>query len=113
MIVNKATLKRHKVMSGAVVLLASSGVLLGAIRYTHRTPSVPTIVVTRGEFLDSLQFRGECSALKSISITAPAEVGELQLLKVAADGTKVKAGDPVVEFDKPKPSRILPSIAPR
>lgn len=107
MIVNKATLKRHKVMSGAVVLLASSGVLLGAIRYTHRTPSVPTIVVTRGEFLDSLQFRGECSALKSISITAPAEVGELQLLKVAADGTKVKAGDPVVEFDKTKTEQDL------
>src|SRR6185437_12423543 len=70
-------------------------------------PTVPTIDVKRGEFLDSMQFRGECSALKSIGITAPAEVGNLQILKIAADGTKVKNGDVVVEFDKTKTEQDL------
>jgi len=99
--------KRRKLVIAAVVLLASSGILLGAIRYSYRAPTVPTIDVKRGEFLDSMQFRGECSALKSLGITAPSEVGNLQILKLAADGTKVKKGDVVVEFDKTKTEQDL------
>jgi len=103
---NRAALKRHKVMFVAVVLLAG-GFLIGAIRYTRRAPSIPTIEVKPGEFLDALQFHGECKALKSISISAPAAVGELQILKLAPDGTKVKEGDAVVEFDKTKTEQDL------
>ncbi len=102
-----AVLKRRKTTITAVVLLAGSGLLFGAIRYTHRAPSVPTIEVKRGEFLDSMQFRGECTALKSISITAPAGVGDLQILKLATDGAKVKQGDSIVEFDKTKTEQDL------
>jgi RND family efflux transporter MFP subunit len=68
---------------------------------------VPTIEVKRTEFIDSVQFRGECTALKSLSITAPAEAGDLQILKMAADGTKVKPGDMIVEFDKTKTEQDL------
>jgi HlyD family secretion protein len=89
-------------LSTAVVVLLACGVVFGAVRYSRRSPSVPTIEVKRTEFLDSVQFRGECTALKSLSITAPAEAGDLQILKIAADGTKVKTGDMIVEFDKTK-----------
>ena len=61
----------------------------------------------RGEFLDSLQFRGEVKALKSVTISAPAEAGDLQIIKVAAEGTAVKPGDVVVEFDKTKTEQDL------
>src|SRR6516164_1689702 len=81
--------------------------LLGAIRYGHRAPAIPTIDVKRGEFLDSFQIRGEIAALKSIEITAPANAGELQILKISADGAKVKPGDPIVEFDKTKTEQDL------
>ena len=37
-----------------------------------------------------------------MTITAPAEVGDLQIIKIASDGTRVKQGDVVVEFDKTK-----------
>ena len=92
---------RRKLALAVMTLLACAGVL-GAVRYSRRSPAVPTIEVKRSEFLDSVQFRGECSALKSLSITAPADAGDLQILKIATDGTKVKAGDVIVEFDKTK-----------
>ena len=86
--------RRKPVIAAGIV--AACALLLGAIRYSHRTPAIPTIDVKRGEFLDSFQIRGEIAALKSIEITAPAEAGELQILKISADGAKVKAGDPIV-----------------
>jgi HlyD family secretion protein len=90
-----------------VVVLAGCGVLLGAMKLGKRTPTVPTAEVTRGEFLDSLQFHGEVKALKSVTISAPAEAGDLQIVKVLPEGTAVKAGDVVVEFDKTKTEQDL------
>jgi len=91
----------------AVILLAGSGVVLGAVRLGRRGPTVPTIEVKRGEFLDSAQFRGEVKALKSVTISAPAEAGDLQIVKVASEGTVVKPGDVVVQFDSTKTEQEL------
>jgi HlyD family secretion protein len=91
----------------AILLLAGSGVVWGAARLGKRSPSVPTIEVRRGEFLDSTQFRGELKALKSITISAPAEAGDLQIVKVSSEGTVVKPDDVVVEFDKTKTEQDL------
>ena len=98
---------RRKAMAIAVLVLAGSGVVLGAVRLGKRSPTVPTYEVKRGEFLDSLQFRGEVKALKSVTISAPAEAGELQIIKVSPEGTAVKPGDVVVEFDKTKTEQDL------
>jgi RND family efflux transporter MFP subunit len=98
---------RGKVVVVAVILLAGSGVLFGAVRLGRRSPTVPTIEVKRGEFLDSLQFRGEVKALKSVTISAPAEAGDLQIIKISPEGTVVKTGDVVVEFDKTKTEQDL------
>ena len=61
----------------------------------------------RGDFLDSVQFRGEVKALKSITISAPSEAGDLQIIKLSAEGAAVKRGDVVVEFDKTKTEQDL------
>ena len=98
---------RRKVIVVAAVLLVCSGVVLGAVRYSNRSPEVPTFDVKRGEFVDSIQFRGEVKAMKSVTISAPAEAGDLQVLKIVADGTQVKPGDVVVEFDKTKTEQDL------
>ena len=98
---------RRKAMVIAVVVLAGCGVVLGAVRLSRRSPSVPTFLVKRGEFLDSLQFRGEVKALKSVTISAPAEVGDLQIIKLVPEGAAVKPGDVVVEFDKTKTEQDL------
>src|ERR1017187_8896207 len=96
-----------KVAVIAIVLVAASSVVFGAARLGRRSPTVATIEVKRGEFLDSLQFRGEVKALKSVTISAPAEAGELQIIKMPAEGTVVKPGDVVVEFDKTKTEQEL------
>ncbi len=45
---------QRKVMAIAILVLAGSGVVLGAVRLGKRTPTVPTIEVKRGvEFLTS------------------------------------------------------------
>ena len=90
-----------------VVLLAGSGGVLGAVRYGKRYPTVPTVEMKREEFVDSVQFRGEVKALKSATISAPAEAGDIEILKLVADGTQVKQGDVVVEFDKTKTEQDL------
>ena len=98
---------QRKAMAIAILVLAGSGVLLGAVRLGKRAPTVPTIAVKRGEFLDSLQFRGEVKALKSVTISAPSDAGDLQIIKVSAEGAVVKPGDVVVEFDKTKTEQDL------
>ena len=66
-----------------ILVLAGSGVVLGAVRLGKRSPTVPTYEVKRGEFLDSLQFRGEVKAMKSVTISAPAQAGDLQIIKIS------------------------------
>src|SRR5215472_13365764 len=94
--------RRHKPVAAAAQLIIGCVLLLGAISYTRRPPAIPTIDVERGEFLDALEIRGEIKALKSIGVAAPAEAGDLQILKIASDGTRVNKGDAIVEFDKVK-----------
>jgi HlyD family secretion protein len=98
---------RRRAVFVTVVLLAASGVVLGAVRFGKHTPPVPTYEVKRNEFLDSIQFRGELKALKSVTLSAPAEAGDLQIIKLADEGTAVKPGDIVVEFDKTKTEQEL------
>jgi HlyD family secretion protein len=98
---------RRKLLIITIIVLAGSGVVLGAVRLSRRSPTVPTLQVKRGEFLDAMQFRGEVKALKSVTISAPADAGDLQIVKIAAEGTVVKPGDVVVEFDKTKTEQDL------
>jgi RND family efflux transporter MFP subunit len=62
-------------------------------------PDVPMADVTRGEFVDTLELRGEIRPLKSVVLSSPMQSGELQILKLATNGSKVKAGEVVVQFD--------------
>ncbi len=98
---------RRKALVVVTILLACSGVVLGAVRLTKRSPTVPTFVVKRGEFLDSEQFRGEVKALKSVTISAPSEAGDLQIVKLVTEGATVKPGDVVVQFDATKTQQDL------
>jgi HlyD family secretion protein len=98
---------QRKAMVVTIVVLAGCGVLWGAVRLSKHSPTVPTYEAKRGEFLDSLQFRGEVKALKSVTISAPAEAGDLQIIKLSDEGTAVKSGDVVVEFDKTKTEQDL------
>ncbi len=98
---------QRKAMVVVALLSMGSGAVLGAVRYSNRFPAIPTFEVKRGEFIDSVQFRGEVKAMKSVPISAPAEAGDLEIVKIAADGTQLKQGDTIVEFDKTKTEQEL------
>jgi HlyD family secretion protein len=98
---------RRKAWVLTVLFLTGSGAVLGAVRYSSRSPEIPTFDVRRGEFLDSVEFRGEVKALKSLTISAPAGAGDLQIVKIASDGAMVKKGDVVVQFDSTRTEQDL------
>jgi HlyD family secretion protein len=62
-------------------------------------PNLPTVVVAKGDFIDAIEIRGEIRPAKSIMLSAPMQSGDLQIVKLAKNGTPVKAGDVVVQFD--------------
>ncbi len=98
---------RHRTLLVAAALVLSSGAVYGVVHFSGKAPSVATFQVQRGEFLDAVQFRGQLKAMKSVTITAPANAGDLQILKIATDGAQVKKGDVVVEFDPSKTQQDL------
>lgn len=94
----RAVLRRRaaQVGLGAVALLT---VVAFAVGGRGAAPDLPTAEVSRGEFVDTLELRGEIRPLKSVVLTSPMQAGELQILRLARNGAPVKAGDVVVEFD--------------
>ena len=81
------------VLIGVAAAAAFAGVRTGA------APDFPTIEVTKGEFVDPLEIRGDIRPLRSTVLSAPMQSGDLQIVKLAKNGTMVKAGDVVIEFD--------------
>ena len=88
---------RNVAMSIAIVGIAAAGTFATSRRAAP--PDLPTTVVTRGQFVDTLEIRGEIRPLKSVVLSSPMQSGELQILKLAKSGTMVKAGDLLVRFD--------------
>jgi HlyD family secretion protein len=98
---------RRRTLVTAAALATASAAVYGVVHYSGKLPAVSTIQVKRGEFLDAIQFRGQLKAMKSVTITAPANAGDLQILKILTDGTQVKQGDVVVAFDPSKTQQDL------
>ena len=94
-----------RVRVGAILLVVIG--VLGTVRLRSQSPRIPTAEVIHGDFIDSIQFRAEVKALKSVAISAPSEAEDLQVLKIATDGAQVKKGEAVVEFDKTRTEQEL------
>lgn len=62
-------------------------------------PNLSTAEVTKGDFIEVVEVRGDVRPFKSVIVTAPYQAGELQILKLATTGQTVKKGDVVAEFD--------------
>jgi HlyD family secretion protein len=86
---------------GVLLVVGALAAVAGVSGAFSRTdaPDVPTTAVTKGEFIDYLQVRGEVKAVRSIPLTAPSSAGDLQILELAPNGSNVKKGDVVVKFD--------------
>ena len=89
--------RRGLVAIAVLVIVVGAGTAMTMRAGT--APDVPTAEVTRGDFVDYIQIRGEIRPAKSIVLSAPLNSGELQIVKIVKNGTAVKPGDVVVEFD--------------
>src|SRR5437016_7266840 len=87
-----------RTMSGATAVVLS-GLIFGTLRLASTAAKLSTAEVKRKEFVDYLEVKGEVKALHSAIITAPYGAGDLQIVKLATNGAKVKKGDVLVEFD--------------
>nr|MBA2304246.1 hypothetical protein [Acidobacteriota bacterium] len=88
---------RNAALTLLVAVLAIWGIFVAVGRGSE--PDVPMVAVTRGDFADQLEIRGEIRPVKSVILSSPVQSGELQIIKLAKSGTTVKPGDVVVQFD--------------
>lgn len=87
---------------GGLLTMAALAVIIGGgfvVVGRGSAPDLPTALVSRGEFVDTLELRGEIQPARSVVLTSPMQAGELQIIKLAQNGSPVKAGEVLVEFD--------------
>ncbi|MFZ0960632.1 MAG: efflux RND transporter periplasmic adaptor subunit [Terriglobia bacterium] len=94
--------RRHRGLVIVLGLVVAAGVTFGAARFSRAVPAIPTAVVQRGEFIETVEFRGHVIAEKSVLLIAPSVVGDIQIVQLARTGTAVKKGDVVAQFDTSK-----------
>lgn len=86
---------------GALVGLAAIGA--AASKSLERVGAakslIPTTRVGRESVDTTMHVTGELKATKVAPLSAPAVPGALRILKLAASGSVVKTGDPIVKFD--------------
>jgi HlyD family secretion protein len=91
----------------AVAAILLVAIALGAGVGRGSAPDLPTAEVTKGEFVDAVELRGEIRPVRSIVMAAPMQSGELQIVKLARNGSTVKAGEVVVQFDTSTVDRTI------
>jgi HlyD family secretion protein len=92
--------KSKRALAAGVVILAIAGAGIAMNARTATIPNITTSEVTKGDFVDYIQIRGDIRPAKSLVLAAPLQAGgDLQIVKLAKNGATVKHGDLVVEFD--------------
>jgi RND family efflux transporter MFP subunit len=97
---------RRRVVLAALAAVVAAG---GASAFRRAgPPATPTAEARIGEFVDSVEVRGEVKAARSVTLTAPSGTeGDVQIVWLVRNGTIVKKGDEVVRFDTARLQRTL------
>ncbi len=97
----------RRVLAVGITAVIVSLVGFAAYRATRKTTvEVPVARVRRGEFVVSVIVRGEVKSSNPVVLTAP-QVPDLQIVRLARDGQRVRKGDVVVEFDSAAQEQAL------
>ena len=94
-------------ISVAVMAVTVVGAVLGARNLRSGQSQVPSMVLEKGRFVNTLEVRGEIRPIRSIVLTAPSSGSDLQIIDIVANGASVKSGDVVIRFDSTAPQRVL------
>ncbi len=87
-----------------LVLLIVAGSTWALRRWRHSSSALdlPTAAARQGDFQVMVRCRGELTAKRSVQLSAPLDVPDLQIVSLAQPGSAVKSGQVVIRFD---PSR--------
>ncbi|MFC1485484.1 efflux RND transporter periplasmic adaptor subunit [Candidatus Latescibacterota bacterium] len=90
--------RRRTIVGGGVLLVAVIAVIMLGVG--SGASDVATFTAEQGQFIISINTRGELKAAKSVNISVPQRVsGNLRIISIVSDGTMVKGGDFLVQFD--------------
>ncbi len=98
-------MRSGKVWTRAVVLaiaIAGSAFAIRQFRHSRSTLDLPTAQARRGDFPVLVHCRGQLVAARSVQLTAPIDVEDLQIVWLAPAGGPVKEGMDVIHFDPSK-----------
>lgn len=97
-----AAVRRFRAVQVMLAFAGVAGISVLALGLLRRgaAPEGATTRVTRGDYVEFVEIRGDVRPFKSVVISAPMQSGELQILKIAPSGTSVKADDVVIVFDE-------------
>lgn len=97
--------RKGGVLSIAAILVGS--LTYSGYRFTRSAPNFPSALVQCTEFVDYVQVRGQVSARKSVIIAAPYAAGDLQIIRLVRNGSQVKKGDVLAQFDPTSKAQSL------
>jgi HlyD family secretion protein len=89
--------RRGNLLLGILVLAGIAGAFAAVGRTSE--PDHPTVEVKKGEFIDTLEIRGDIKPFRSTVLTSPMQSGDLQIIKLAKNGSMVQPNELVVQFD--------------
>src|ERR1700732_2229740 len=94
-------MKTRKIWRAGLALAVLAAVGAGAW-HTHRAQAASNLAaapVRKGDFQVIVHCRGELKARRSVQLTAPVSVPDLQIVWLAPAGDTITAGKPVIRFD--------------
>jgi HlyD family secretion protein len=92
------SLRKKRIVLGSLGIIAVV-LFLSFFSFSSAETNIPTYSVKRGNFLVSVTESGELRAKNSISITTPRVRGNIKIVYLVPEGSRVNAGDTVVRFD--------------
>ncbi len=102
---------KKKLILGIPILILIIALVFISVQRGSKS-AVASSEVDYGEFVIRLIESGEVAAIHSVSVSAPRVRGRLQINKLIKDGSNVKKGDIVVQFDKvEKQQEMLKSLS--
>ncbi len=90
-------------LAALLLLAAGSAFAIWQIRRARSVTDLPASQAHCGEFLVRVPCRGQLIAARSVQLSAPLDVADLQIVWLAPSGSDVKEGMIVIRFD---PSRV-------
>jgi multidrug resistance efflux pump len=99
--------RRPIAIAAAVLAVAVAAGGWSAYRRYRAVWSVPSALASRGVFVDEVTVRGDVRPLRALSVNAPMSSGDLRIVRLVKNGTAIRKGDLVVQFDPTTLRRTL------